>query len=95
VAGKHPRTRLETALLEAANGVIRASDLALPIAGIAEPDVHSVLPAENLSLDAVIRHHVRCVLDLNHGNKLRSARQLGISRSTLYRILGNERILAP
>ena len=45
--------------------------------------------------DAVIRHHVRYVLELNHGNKLRTARQLHISRSTLYRILGNEAILAP
>ena len=49
---------------------------------------------EVLSLDAVIHHHVQYVLDLNHGNKLRTARQLGISRSTLYRILGNEAVLA-
>lgn len=40
-----------------------------------------------LNLDAVILNHIRMVLDLNHGNKLRSARQLGISRSTLYRLL--------
>jgi two-component system response regulator AtoC len=94
---------LETALLEAANGVIRPADLALPnpaepastaahLFGAWDP---ATLPSENLSLDAVIRHHVQCVLDINRGNKLRSARQLGISRSTLYRILGNERILAP
>ncbi|MGD0734697.1 MAG: helix-turn-helix domain-containing protein [Terracidiphilus sp.] len=121
---------LETALLEAANGVIRAADLALPDSpGASDPNSpnsggyslggsqfaplngpltgqwtadpnsesrdRSSLHAECLTLDAVIRHHVQRVLDINHGNKLRSARQLGISRSTLYRILGNEKILAP
>jgi DNA-binding NtrC family response regulator len=87
---------LETALLEAVNGVIRAEDLNLPsgqeapIQQALQPAVHS----ENLSLDAVIRHHVEYVLELNRGNKLRAARQLHISRSTLYRILANETILA-
>jgi DNA-binding protein Fis len=47
-----------------------------------------------MNLDAVIQQHVQYVLDMNRGNKLRAARQLGISRSTLYRILGNEAILA-
>jgi len=60
----------------------------------AQPELQPLLRPENLSLDAVIRRHVQSVLDLNRGNKLRSARQLGISRSTLYRILGNEAILA-
>jgi DNA-binding NtrC family response regulator len=50
--------------------------------------------AANLSLDAIIRRHVQYVLDLNRGNKLRTARQLKISRSTLYRILANENFLA-
>jgi DNA-binding NtrC family response regulator len=108
---------LETALLEAVNGIIHAADLALPDGALgygaqsgsnpasnpgsnfgSQFDPHSGLqlpnPTTNLSLDAVIRHHVQYVLDLNRGNKLRAARQLAISRSTLYRILGNENFLA-
>ena len=85
---------LETALLEASNGVIRPDDLALPsglesMPDAQRPEVHT----DSLNLDAVIQHHVQYVLDLNRGNKLRAARQLGISRSTLYRILGNEAVL--
>jgi two-component system response regulator AtoC len=85
---------LESALLEAVNGVIRPDDLALPTGAEVFAQNHPVSTPENLSLDAVIRHHVEYVLDLNRGNKLRAARQLSISRSTLYRILGNETILA-
>jgi two-component system response regulator AtoC len=86
---------LETALLEAVNGVIRPEDLSLPSSQDVPPQESQAasLPS-NLSLDSVIQHHVQYVLDLNRGNKLRAARQLQISRSTLYRILGNETILA-
>jgi DNA-binding NtrC family response regulator len=84
---------LETALLEAENGTIRAVDLALP-SGLGEPELraeaHMEPSPESLNLDSVILRHVQQVLELNRGNKLRAARQLGISRSTLYRILGNE-----
>jgi DNA-binding NtrC family response regulator len=86
---------LETALLESVNGVIRPEDLNLPSANeaptpVAEPqDVPG-----NLSLDSVVRRHVDYALALNHGNKLRTSRQLRISRSTLYRILANETILS-
>jgi DNA-binding NtrC family response regulator len=86
---------LETALLESAHGIIRASDLALPDYSVVLPsEVQPVSRPGNLALDAVIRNHVQYVLDLNRGNKLRAARQLNISRSTLYRILGNESLLA-
>jgi transcriptional regulator of acetoin/glycerol metabolism len=85
---------LETALLEAVNGVIRPDDLALPSGLEAAPDAQLAVRTDSLNLDAVIQQHVQYVLDLNRGNKLRAARQLGISRSTLYRILGNETILA-
>jgi two-component system response regulator AtoC len=85
---------LEAALLEAVNGVIRPGDLALPTGLEPQLDQPHPIRADNLSLDSVIRHHVQYVFDLNHGNKLRAARQLAISRSTLYRILGNETILS-
>jgi len=86
---------LETALLEAVNGVIRPDDLSLPSSqDLVPPEAQTITAAGNLSLDGVIRHHVQYVLDLNRGNKLRAARQLQIIRSTLYRILANEAILA-
>ena len=85
---------LETALLEAANGVIQLNDLALPTGAGVPAELPQPTRSDNLSLDAVIRQHVQYVLDLNRGNKLRAARQLQISRSTLYRILGNESFLS-
>ena len=85
---------LEAALLEAANGSIRAEDLLIPIESEPHGVLQSAAPPEDLGLDSMIQKHVQYVLDINHGNKLRAARQLGISRSTLYRILGNEDVVA-
>jgi len=80
---------LESALLEAQHGVISAASLALP----AETETQSQTPLAgkpvDLSLDGVIHRHVEYVVHLNNGNKLRAARQLAISRSTLYRILAH------
>ncbi len=84
---------LEAALLEAAGDVIRPEDLALNIGGEPVPDFPMPFRSGGLTLDDVIHRHVQYVLDLNHGNKLRAARQLRISRSTLYRILGNQSVV--
>jgi DNA-binding NtrC family response regulator len=92
---------LESSLLQASNGILRAEALPIPsdVAATqrnaeATPQIQPGPPIESLDLGAVIQRHVRYVLDLNRGNKQRTARQLGISRSTLYRILGNKPILA-
>ncbi len=84
---------LEAALLEASGDVIRPEELALysePKSTEHQPPLRA---AGGLSLDEMIHHHVQYVLDLNHGNKLRAARQLHISRSTLYRILSHQSIV--
>jgi DNA-binding NtrC family response regulator len=86
---------LESALLEAADDVIRPGDLALPVSGECALETPPVPQAGSMRLDDIIRRHVQYVLDFNRGNKLRAARQLGISRSTLYRIVGNEAVVAP
>jgi len=72
-----------------AERMIGAKDLPIPRATEPLCAEHPAQGAGDLSLDAVILNHVLHVLELNRGNKLRAARQLGIGRSTLYRILGD------
>jgi ActR/RegA family two-component response regulator len=70
---------------------IHAEDLFLHAA--AKPPNYQPAPSSQLlNLDEVVRHHIHFVLHLNRGNKLKTARQLGISRSTLYRILDSESV---
>ena len=66
------------------NGAIRLSPAQLT------QNLPSSQNAPTFKLDAVVRRHVHLVLDLNRGNKLKTARQLGTSRSTLYRMLDVE-----
>lgn len=85
---------LEAALLETEDHVIRPGDLPLPSPLEFPSDAAPATTGGSLVLDEVIRRHVQYVVDLNHGNKLRAARQLRISGSTLYRILGDEAVPA-
>jgi two-component system response regulator AtoC len=89
---------LEAALLESSSDLIQPSDLSIPAPGESPQESLAGNPNSNqpgaLTLDDVIHRHVQYVLDLNRGNKLRAARQLGISRSTLYRLLENESAIA-
>ena len=84
---------LESAILDSTTGVLRPNDLALhipreaPLPAYTDPSSTPNELPDDLTLDAAIRRHIQLVLELNRGNKLRAARQLGISRSTLYRLL--------
>jgi len=91
---------LESAILDSTTGIIRPGSLQLDSPPAVRSEAAQVAAAgasslEDLSLDAVIRRHIQFVLELNRGNKLRAARQLGISRSTLYRLLGGDSALMP
>ena len=58
----------------------------LPLEPVGSKDGEPALP-ENFTLDGVIRRHILQVLKVCDGNKARAAAKLGISRSTLYRML--------
>jgi DNA-binding NtrC family response regulator len=91
---------LESAILDSTTGVLRPNDLALHIPretvqqALPNPSVAPIELPGDLTLDAAVHRHIQLILDLNRGNKLRAARQLGISRSTLYRLLSGA-LIAP
>jgi DNA-binding NtrC family response regulator len=84
---------IAAAALETASQWIRPIDLP-PLAAEGnqsgeQPSPGGPVTETDLNLDQAIRNHVLNVLTRTRGNKLRAAQLLGISRSTLYRILAD------
>jgi DNA-binding NtrC family response regulator len=72
---------------------LRPIDLViLPLEPAGNKDGEPAIP-ENFTLDGVIRRHILQVLKVCDGNKARAASKLGISRSTLYRMLETDAAL--
>lgn len=78
---------IHSAALECEGQWIRPIDI--PVLSPSPADIASnpVVPEDDPNLDRAILRHINLVLTRVDGNKLRAAKMLGISRSTLYRLL--------
>ncbi len=84
------------ALLERNQGSpLQPIDLDAVLRDIPTSPVRERRSARMVTLDQVIQEHIQAVLLACKGNKLRAAEVLGISRSTLYRMLGSNSLPTP
>ncbi len=67
--------------------VLHAADLRSVLGTVTQPLPLDRSKIRMVSLDNIIQEHIRAILFACNGNKLRAADILGISRSTLYRML--------
>lgn len=78
-----------SACMMAEGELVDVRDLPAPFQKLAEVEVRSdFLPEDLIPLAELERRYARHVLDKMQGNKSKAAELLGITRSTLYRLLG-------
>jgi DNA-binding NtrC family response regulator len=77
---------LQNGVLRSEGEVLEPHDLP-PFAEAGQPDKSTTPMSKNVRLKDVVEQHVLRVLKDCGGNKLRASEMLGISRSTLYRML--------
>ena len=78
---------VRSAAMEGAAGVVQSEDLAIPEWKPKENRMQPDSREAPVNLQDVVDRHVHQTLRQCSGNKVRAAELLGISRSTLYRML--------